>query len=861
MRHFAELIVILLISCLVPFEVVTASESVKDERVEINVLSESSEFRTLGTYEVVVSVTNLDVSSWSPKETFVSYHWYDDAGNVVVWDGLRSRFTEVVESGEMVEMVAKIRAPAVPGIYKLAFDVVHEGIAWLSKGGTAEVDIRVTGSTEYLARARPLRLPTELSSQKLMRIPVEVVNEGGRSLSTSDSVFVSYHWLHADGSIATWDGLRTHLNTDIRSGDTNQIEVLVLTPDEPGEYRLVFDVVKEGVAWLVPRTQWKVSEVISIDRSFKSFAKILLPLLVVAFIALFALLRFRQGRSLRTLLAAGALAILQAVVLSQVISYRPDLNGMWADQATHAMAAFSIAYDFDTEYSPEDITRFRESTAWTNPAGLYLNRSSSGELYYSKPMVYASLSAPFVHLFGAQGPVILNFILFAGISWALFWVVLRRDKSALMAILVSSCFAISAAYIYVFPIHPDLTISALLFFAVLAWWLAVPNGSLSSDLTQVSERKKRVFLVISGVLFGVAMYEKLPFGIFLALSAVATFLWVGWRRALVVIVAAFIAFALLTSIHLSTIDQWSPYRGDRFYFLNSFPFVDVHADWMKVGSGEDFKLSNLFSNIGFVLGNLPLFLKDYFLGRHIGVIPYFGAGAIYLGFAIFAIRRFGLNALLLIGTVVYVGFYFSLAPNNYYGGSHSFGNRYFLQIFPALLLASTKGVRWMPAVLAASIVFMFISIGGAILHPGQSIRNVWGYVYDNDVLHMFPHEVTTALTIAQGKPYESCRLGKGWEYVVTRTDSGVGLRHDCTATIARDAQFLVRVRGSDHEGGVQVIKNFSGGGEKLILSSDDWERVGDPFGFQHGYVYQFITLPNDGGSYNVKFERSEQGNK
>jgi hypothetical protein len=51
-----------------------------------------------------------------------------------------------VGPGETVVLEVAVRAPAVPGRYRLQFDLVHEGVAWFSHHGapTLAVDLDVT---------------------------------------------------------------------------------------------------------------------------------------------------------------------------------------------------------------------------------------------------------------------------------------------------------------------------------------------------------------------------------------------------------------------------------------------------------------------------------------------------------------------------------------------------------------------------------------------------------------------------------------------------------------------------------------------------------------------------------------------
>jgi hypothetical protein len=105
---------------------------------------------------VRVALENAGATAW--RGLNASYHWLDERGNPIVWDGLR---TEVVAApGERVEVELRVRAPVPPGAYRLAFDLVDEGRFWLAELGNyaPEIALEVTPRDATSARAQ---LPPE----------------------------------------------------------------------------------------------------------------------------------------------------------------------------------------------------------------------------------------------------------------------------------------------------------------------------------------------------------------------------------------------------------------------------------------------------------------------------------------------------------------------------------------------------------------------------------------------------------------------------------------------------------------------------------------------------------------------------
>jgi hypothetical protein len=85
-----------------------------------------------GTFlHVPVELENAGAAPW--RALSVSYHWLDERGNPIVWDGLRT--TLAAEPGERREVEAAVRAPIPPGRYRLAFDLVDEHRFWLAELG------------------------------------------------------------------------------------------------------------------------------------------------------------------------------------------------------------------------------------------------------------------------------------------------------------------------------------------------------------------------------------------------------------------------------------------------------------------------------------------------------------------------------------------------------------------------------------------------------------------------------------------------------------------------------------------------------------------------------------------------------
>ncbi len=103
-----------------------------------------------------VEITNLSEYTWEAMRNDsgrrgivrLSYHWYDEAGNVVQWDGERTDLPYDLGAQSSVRVAMRIYAPFDAGSYTLEIILVHEGIAWFDERGSAglRVSVRVEPS-------------------------------------------------------------------------------------------------------------------------------------------------------------------------------------------------------------------------------------------------------------------------------------------------------------------------------------------------------------------------------------------------------------------------------------------------------------------------------------------------------------------------------------------------------------------------------------------------------------------------------------------------------------------------------------------------------------------------------------------
>ena len=89
--------------------------------------------------ELRVEADNAGTAPWRTRGhedgLFLSYHWLDERGNPIVWDGPRTVLERVVAPGETLRQTMHVRGPIPPGRYRLAIDLVEEHRFWVAELG------------------------------------------------------------------------------------------------------------------------------------------------------------------------------------------------------------------------------------------------------------------------------------------------------------------------------------------------------------------------------------------------------------------------------------------------------------------------------------------------------------------------------------------------------------------------------------------------------------------------------------------------------------------------------------------------------------------------------------------------------
>lgn len=106
----------------------------------------------------VVEVENAGSAVWRTRGEedglFIAYHWLDERGNAIVWDGERTPLERPVEPGETARQAIALRGPIPPGRYRLAVDLVEEHRFWLAELGNAPLEREIDVARRDASGAR-----------------------------------------------------------------------------------------------------------------------------------------------------------------------------------------------------------------------------------------------------------------------------------------------------------------------------------------------------------------------------------------------------------------------------------------------------------------------------------------------------------------------------------------------------------------------------------------------------------------------------------------------------------------------------------------------------------------------------------
>ena len=227
---------------------------------------------------VAVTVTNSGNVPWTAagaNPINLSYHIFDAAGNVAVWDGARTGIGTDLLPGQARSINVAFTTPPSIGTYTLAIDTVREGVAWLSSLGSPYARTPLIVTSGFNGGYDQTTTPAVATIGATLLLNVRVSNYGARVWPASgpNPVQLSYHLLTAGGQVLIWDGRRGPLGGDLAVGQSVVVPISVQLPSALGDYRISWDLVQEGVAWFSQLGVSRLTEAISVQPGVTFYGK------------------------------------------------------------------------------------------------------------------------------------------------------------------------------------------------------------------------------------------------------------------------------------------------------------------------------------------------------------------------------------------------------------------------------------------------------------------------------------------------------------------------------------------------------------------------------------------------------------
>jgi hypothetical protein len=419
----------------------------------------------------------------------------------------------------------------------------------------------------------------------------------------------------------------------------------------------------------------------------------------------------------------GPLAVIGTVGLllsgfALTVDYPRAAGTFWSDGATYYAMAHSLAFDSDITYEREDLVRvFREFRS--GPSGIFLKRGreialtlspripflvsegpATSDLYYAKAFLYSLSAAPLVRLFGTNGLLLLHALLLtAALAAGYFFLAASTSPRAALVTTLTFFFA-SVVPAYFVWLTPEIFNLCLVFLGAFFWLYKEhaknPPGLLRGATSDA----------IAAAIWGAVTYSKVN-NVFLILPLLVLLASRRqWKRALLAGSAFSLVLGSLFLVQLGVTGEMNYQGGDRKTFGGRYPYQQ--PEWTFENTGLAKVTSEIYTHQPWDIVLHDLYF--YVVGRFSGVAIYCFPAALAVLLFLFSPRKHLYQWLVLGVAVVGCLLLIVWMPVNYFGGSGTLGNRYFLTLFPLFFFLLAEMRRFaVPAVACWAVAAVFLT--------------------------------------------------------------------------------------------------------------------------------------------------------
>ncbi|MCP4216499.1 MAG: hypothetical protein GY765_17745, partial [bacterium] len=401
--------------------------------------------------------------------------------------------------------------------------------------------------------------------------------------------------------------------------------------------------------------------------------------------------------------------------------------GFFSDEAGYFSITQSLFHDLDIKYTRQDLLRIKDYFP-SGPVGFFLKKGADGELYYAKSFAYPMVAAPFLGIFGVRGLLLCNgLMLFLTILMGFFLLkqYFPQDKSfsfILMFVLAS----VTPLYI---------------------WWLTADLFNFFVMFTGLFfffyQFKRPWLFYLSAVFFSLAAFSKAWNLAGIGIIYLILFHRKQWKKfVLLTLISIMIFCSMVLFLYLQTGQlSYSLFMGgDRRSFGNNFPYETPEYTFE---SGTRMSFDNYWQRFYISPKVIVTNLFYYFFGRYTGMFIYFFP-AVFLLILFFFQRKVPEDWFVFIAIVVLSLVYLVLAPDNYFGGSGSIGNRYFLNIFPLFFFLGFRNRVFKLMLVPVVVALVFLSSTYVDSNHRSSTPRYVGLSFP---INLFPPEKTQYLSL------------------------------------------------------------------------------------------------------------------
>lgn len=114
-----------------------------------------------------------------------------------------------------------------------------------SRSGGVEMCVS-TGGVEVIDQD----LEFHADGRRKLWVRIENGSTSAWETTPEQPLYAAYHWYDETGDVHDFDGKRTPLPKPIHPGDTLPMEIDIVNPSAPGDYRLMVTMVMEGQFWM-----------------------------------------------------------------------------------------------------------------------------------------------------------------------------------------------------------------------------------------------------------------------------------------------------------------------------------------------------------------------------------------------------------------------------------------------------------------------------------------------------------------------------------------------------------------------------------------------------------------------------------